>query len=111
ESSGHLICLDCHTTGDGIIAALQVLAAMRASARSLPELLDGLRLYPQKMINVPLPPGVDWREHAGLRAAIAEVERELADRGRVLVRPSGTEPKLRLMVEAEDEALATSSVQ
>ncbi len=111
ESSGHLICLDCHTTGDGIIAALQVLTALRWSGKSLPQWLEGLRMYPQKMINVPLTPGLDWRIHAGLAAAKRVVEAELAGRGRVLIRPSGTEPKLRLMVEAEDEHLALVSAQ
>lgn len=106
ESSGHLICLDCHTTGDGIIAALQVLAAMRRQAATLPELVQDLRLYPQKLINVPLQPGLDWREHEALQAAYREVQAELAGRGRALIRASGTEPKLRLMVEADDEALA-----
>ncbi|GAA5234708.1 phosphoglucosamine mutase [Verticiella sediminum] len=111
ESSGHLICLDCHTTGDGIIAALQVLSAMRAQGRALPELLADLRLYPQKMINVPLEPGLDWRTHAGLQQALADVEARLYGRGRTLVRASGTEPKLRLMVEAEDDELASSAVR
>src|SRR5690606_2619097 len=106
ESSGHLICLDRHTTGDGIIAALQILAGMRTTQRTLPDMLDGLELYPQKMINVPLSPGQDWQQHDGLRSAYAEVQAELQGRGRALIRPSGTEPKLRLMVEADDARLA-----
>lgn len=106
ESSGHLICLDRHTTGDGIIAALQILAGMRATQQSLLEMLDGLELYPQKMINVPLSPGQNWRQHDGLQAAYAQVQAELQGRGRALIRPSGTEPKLRLMVEADDARLA-----
>jgi phosphoglucosamine mutase len=108
ESSGHLLCLDCHTTGDGIIAALQVLTALRRTGQSLPQWLGDLRMYPQTMINVPLKPGLDWKTHSGLAEARREVEIELAGRGRVLIRASGTEPKLRLMVEAEDEALATA---
>jgi phosphoglucosamine mutase len=68
-------------------------------------------MYPQKMINVPLPVGVDWSTHPGLRAARDRVEAILAGRGRVLIRASGTEPKLRLMVEAEDESLATQCVE
>lgn len=106
ESSGHLICLDRHTTGDGVIAALQILAGMRTAQASLPEMLDGLQLYPQKMINVPLSPGQDWRQHGGLQSAYAQVQAELQGRGRALIRPSGTEPKLRLMVEADDAQLA-----
>ncbi|ARP91535.1 phosphoglucosamine mutase [Bordetella genomosp. 9] len=111
ESSGHLICLDCHTTGDGIIAALQVLTALRRNGRSLSEWVADLRMYPQQMINVPLRPGQDWKTHPGLLAARRAVEAELAGRGRVLIRASGTEPKLRLMVEAEESALAMSCAQ
>jgi len=105
EASGHVICLDRHTTGDGIVAALQVLAAMQRAGKSLSELLEPLRLFPQKLVNVPLADGVDWEAHAGLTAATREAEARVAGRGRVLIRASGTEPKLRLMVEAEDEAL------
>lgn len=111
ESSGHLLCLDQHTTGDGIIAALQVLQAMARSGQSLAQQLGDLRMYPQKMVNVPLKPGTDWQNHEGLKAATREVEAMLAGRGRVLIRASGTEPKLRLMVEAEDVALAESGVE
>jgi len=111
ESSGHLLCLDRHTTGDGVIAALQVLTALRRAGQPLGQWVEGLRLYPQKMINVPLAPGLDWKTHGGLASAREAVEAELAGRGRVLIRASGTEPKLRLMVEAEDEALATACAQ
>jgi len=111
ESSGHLLCLDRHTTGDGIIAALQVLTAIRRSEKSLSQLVDGLKMYPQKMVNVPLAPGVDWQNHTGLQQARREVEEQLGERGRVLIRASGTEPKLRLMVEAEDAGLAEQGVQ
>ncbi|MDS1142495.1 phosphoglucosamine mutase [Pusillimonas sp. SM2304] len=111
ESSGHLLCLDCHTTGDGIIAALQVLTAMSRSGASLSGLISGLKMYPQKMVNVPLAPGVQWQDHPGLQAARQKVEHMLDGRGRVLIRASGTEPKLRLMVEAEDEALAEEGVR
>ncbi len=111
ESSGHLLCLDSHTTGDGIIAGLQVLAALRRTGATLADWIGDLRMYPQKMINVPLPVGVDWSSHAGLKAARDRVEAILAGRGRVLIRASGTEPKLRLMVEAEDESLATQCVE
>ncbi|GAB1575388.1 phosphoglucosamine mutase [Bordetella petrii] len=111
ESSGHLICLDRHTTGDGIIAALQVLTALCRSKQTLAEWLGDLQMYPQKMINVPLQPGTDWKTHAGLAEARRGVEAELAGRGRVLIRASGTEPKLRLMVEAEDAGLATTCAE
>src|SRR5690606_15859722 len=111
ESSGHLICLDRHTTGDGIIAALQVLTALCRSKQTLAEWLGDLQMYPQKMINVPLKPGTDWKTHAGLAEARRGVEAELAGRGRVLIRASGTEPKLRLMVEAEDAGLATACAE
>ncbi len=111
ESSGHLLCLDQHTTGDGIIAALQVLQAMARSGESLSQQLANLRMYPQKMVNVPLEPGTDWQNHPGLKEATREVEAMLAGRGRVLIRASGTEPKLRLMVEAEDQQLADSGVE
>ncbi|MFW7343045.1 phosphoglucosamine mutase [Pollutimonas sp. H1-120] len=111
ESSGHLLCLDCHTTGDGIIAALQVLTAMSRSGRKLDDLVSELKMYPQKMVNVPLAPGTRWQTHSGLLAAKESVERQLNGRGRVLIRASGTEPKLRLMVEAEDAALADQGVQ
>ena len=105
ESSGHLLCLDCHTTGDGIIAALQVLAALQRSGQSLSQWISELKMYPQKMINVALKPGTDWTHHTGLIAAQKQVESLLGESGRVLIRASGTEPILRLMVEAEDEAL------
>jgi phosphoglucosamine mutase len=111
ESSGHLICLDCHTTGDGLIAALQVLTALRRNGCSLAEWTTDLRMYPQQMINVPLSPGQDWQSHPGLLNARRKVEAELAGRGRLLIRASGTEPKLRLMVEAEESGLAMACAQ
>lgn len=111
ESSGHLICLDCHTTGDGIIAALQVLEVLQHSGQTLPQLVADLRMYPQKMVNVPLAPGLPWQDHKGLQEARERVEARLGDKGRVLIRASGTEPKLRLMVEAEDAAMAEECVR
>lgn len=111
ESSGHLLCLDLHTTGDGIVAALQVLAAMQRAASTLSALVADLTLYTQKMVNVPLAPGVNWKTHAGLQAASAAVQQSLGEHGRVLIRASGTEPKLRLMVEADDPALAEEGVR
>ncbi len=106
ESSGHLLCLDRHTTGDGTISALQVLGAMRRSGRTLAELTDDLVLYPQRLINVKVAKGFDWQAHAGLREARVQVEQELGQDGRVLIRPSGTEPLLRVMVEARNDDVA-----
>jgi phosphoglucosamine mutase len=106
EGSGHLLCLDKHTTGDGIISALQVLAAMRHAKRTVAELTADLRLMPQKLLNVRLSPGFDWKNHGPLTRETAAVEQELGGRGRVLIRASGTEPVLRLMVEAESVNLA-----
>ncbi|CAM5216216.1 Phosphoglucosamine mutase OS=Castellaniella defragrans OX=75697 GN=glmM PE=3 SV=1 [Castellaniella defragrans] len=111
ESSGHLLCLDRHTTGDGIVAALQVFAAMRHAGASLAELVADLKMYAQKMVNVPLSPKLDWRTHPGLQHAADAVRANLGDRGRVLIRASGTEPKLRLMVEADGEELAEEGVR
>lgn len=111
ESSGHLLCLDCHTTGDGIIAALQILTALRHGNCQLQDLVADLKMYPQHMVNVAWERGQDWRQHTGLTQAKAAVEADLGDRGRVLIRASGTEPKLRLMVEAETEALTQAGIQ
>ncbi len=110
ESSGHLLCLDSHTTGDGIVAALQVLAALKRSGESLEAWVSDLKMYPQKMINVALKPSMDWANHVALQAARLTVEAHLGDRGRVLIRASGTEPKLRIMVEAEQEELAAQCI-
>ena len=106
EGSGHLLSLDRHTTGDGIVSALMVLQAAVRSGRSLAGLLEGVRLYPQTLVNVRLKPGADWRANPALAECRAEVDRELGPTGRVLIRPSGTEPVVRVMVEAEDAAQA-----
>jgi phosphoglucosamine mutase len=106
ESSGHILCLDKHTTGDGVVSALQVLSAMRRAGKTLAELLADLALLPQVLLNVRLRPGFDWESHAPLRREIERVETQLAGHGRVLIRASGTEPLLRLMVENEDEQRA-----
>ena len=110
ESSGHLICLDRHTTGDGVVSALQVLAAMVATGLPLAELVAGMPLCPQVLRNVRIAPGFDWRAHAPLQEAMRAAGVALAGRGRLLVRPSGTEPLLRVMVEADDEGLASGWV-
>lgn len=106
EGSGHLIALDKHTTGDGIVSALQVLQAVMRGGRSLSNWLNGVELFPQRLINVRLRPGQDWKSSPSLAAAQAAVADQLAGRGRVLIRPSGTEPLLRVMVEAQDLDLA-----
>jgi phosphoglucosamine mutase len=111
EGSGHLICLDKHTTGDGIISALQVLAAMRRADKPLAALTADLPLLPQKLVNVRVAPGFDWTKHEPLTREKAAVERALDQRGRVLIRPSGTEPLLRVMVEAEDAQQAAQFAQ
>jgi phosphoglucosamine mutase len=105
ESSGHLLALDCHTTGDGIVSALQVLQAVRRSGGTLAGLLEGVELCPQTMINVRLREGSDWRQSPQLAEAREQAERDLGSSGRVLIRASGTEPVLRVMVEARDAAL------
>ena len=106
EGSGHLLALDKHTTGDGIVSALLVLQAVSRTGRTLAEQLAGVDLFPQTLINVRLQPGQDWKSNALLAREQAEVTAELADRGRVLIRPSGTEPLVRVMVEASDPMLA-----
>lgn len=112
EGSGHILCLDKHTTGDGIVSALQVLAAVRRSGgKSLAQLLDGLRLFPQHMINVRTPAGYDWQADAKLAAEREAVEAALGNDGRVLIRASGTEPVLRVMVEARREDQATQAAK
>jgi phosphoglucosamine mutase len=101
ENSGHVICLDKHTTGDGIVSALQVLHAMRESGRSLAELTADLVMFPQVLLNVAVPRGFQWEKHETIRKAQSEAEQSLNGKGRVLLRPSGTEPVLRVMVEGE----------
>jgi phosphoglucosamine mutase len=111
EGSGHLLVLDKHTTGDGIVSALQVLQAVRRSGKSLAALLEGVTLFPQTLINVRIASGSDWKSNARLADAQAGVERELGDMGRVLIRASGTEPVLRVMVEARDAAQARAAAE
>jgi phosphoglucosamine mutase len=106
EGSGHLLALDKHTTGDGIVSALLALQAVCRSGRSLAEQLKDVTLFPQTLINVRLQPGSDWACNAALADVQAQVRGELGDNGRVLIRPSGTEPLVRVMVEARDAAQA-----
>ncbi|RCS59306.1 phosphoglucosamine mutase [Parvibium lacunae] len=107
ENSGHLICLDRHTTGDALVAALQVLIGVRRTGLSLGELTKELVLYPQKLVNVRIEKGADWQNNAALKAATAEAEKELGEHGRVLIRASGTEPLVRVMVECPESEQAT----
>jgi phosphoglucosamine mutase len=108
EGSGHLLALDKHTTGDGIISALQVLSALKRGKKSLADCCGELKLYPQTLINKRVAPGFDWTQDPALVAEKEAVERELGDAGRVLIRPSGTEPLIRVMVEAKSAQLAES---
>ncbi len=111
EGSGHLLALDRHTTGDGIVSALQVLQAVVRTGRSLPQWLDGVSLFPQRLINVRLQAGHDWKNSQALSSEQERVGRLLEGRGRILIRPSGTEPLLRVMVEAREQALADECAQ
>ncbi|MBB72765.1 MAG: phosphoglucosamine mutase [Legionellales bacterium] len=105
ENSGHVIDLRVSTTGDGIASALQVLSSLRASGESLASVLDDMPLFPQVLINVPIAQKPANLELPAINQAISEAESQLGDKGRVLLRPSGTEPLVRVMVEGEDEAL------
>jgi phosphoglucosamine mutase len=111
EGSGHLLALDRHTTGDGIVSALQVLQAQQRSCRSLADLLDGVELFPQTLLNIRLAPGQDWKSNQALSAEQERITAELGDSGRVLIRASGTEPLLRIMVEARDAEVARTCAE
>jgi phosphoglucosamine mutase len=106
ESSGHLLALDKHSTGDGLVSALQVLQACVRSGRSLQQLLEGVELCPQVMINVKLQANYDWKTNQKFIQEIAKAEKQLKDTGRLLIRPSGTEPLLRIMVESSEAGQA-----
>jgi phosphoglucosamine mutase len=111
EGSGHLLALDKHTTGDGIVSALQVLQACVRSGKGLAELLADVTLFPQVLINVRLKPGQDWKSNTRMEQETRAVEAELGDTGRVLIRASGTEPLVRVMVEARDAVQAKACAQ
>jgi phosphoglucosamine mutase len=102
ETSGHVLCLDRTTTGDGLITALQVLAVMQSTGQPLSALVAGMPQFPQVLLNVRVRESVDPTRDEAVRAAVARVEAELADKGRVVLRASGTEPLIRVMVEGED---------
>jgi phosphoglucosamine mutase len=111
EGSGHLLALDKHTTGDGLISALQVLQACARSGQSIAQLLGDLRLFPQTLINVRLKPGQDWKTNPRLASEQEAVTQTLGKTGRILIRASGTEPLLRVMVEAADAQMAKDCAQ
>ena len=111
EGSGHLLALDKHTTGDGLISALQVLQVCVRSGKSLAELLQDVTLFPQTLVNVRLVPGQDWKSNTRMTEATKAVEAELGDTGRVLIRASGTEPLVRVMVEARNAEQARNCAQ
>jgi len=111
EASGHVLCSDLNTTGDGIVAALQVIRAIADSGKPLADLKLGMSKFPQTMINVRLAKKVDITENNAINAAVAEAEQKLAGRGRVLLRPSGTEPLIRVMAEGDDQALVEQQVK
>ncbi len=106
EGSGHLLFLDKHTTGDGIVSALQVLSALKRSGKTLQQCTEDIAMYPQTLINVKVAPGFDWQQKSAVVDEKNAVERELGDTGRVLIRASGTEPLLRVMVEAKSADVA-----
>lgn len=111
EGSGHLLALDKQTTGDGLVSALQVLQTCVRSGQSMAQLLAGVTLFPQTLINVRLQPGQDWKANTRLAAETQAVEAELGQTGRVLIRASGTEPLVRVMVEARDAAQAQACAE
>ena len=111
EASGHILCSDLNTTGDGLVSALQVILALRESGIPLSELKAGMQKFPQTMINVRLSEKVTIDDNKAINLAVAAAERELGDRGRVLLRPSGTEPLIRIMAEGEDQDLVRRQVE
>lgn len=111
EGSGHLLMLDKHSTGDGLISALQVLQSCLRFNASISDLLSDAHLYPQCLLNVQITPGFDWKTNADFQNHLKTIESKLSGKGRVLIRPSGTEPVLRIMVEAEEAQMAQEYAQ
>jgi phosphoglucosamine mutase len=110
ESSGHILCGELNTTGDGIVSALQVMRALADANKTLAQLKSEMTKFPQMMINVKLPKRVDISQNLQINQVVAEAEKQLDGRGRVLLRPSGTEPVIRVMVEGEDSVLVNNLV-
>ena len=111
ESSGHIVCLEKHTTGDGIVSALQVLEAICRTGKDFSDLVGDLKMYPQVLVNVPLPAGFDWSSSETIRLARCEAEDVLSGTGRMLLRASGTEPVLRVMAEGGERRLVEQAVE
>jgi phosphoglucosamine mutase len=111
ESSGHILALDKHSTGDGLISALQVLQAINRMGQSMTQALADVSLYPQVMLNIKVKPGSQWQTNEKLQQLIKSIEAELGTDGRVLIRASGTEPVVRVMVETPDAAQAQSCAE
>ena len=111
ESSGHILVLDKHSTGDGLVSCLQVLQAVNRLGQTMAEVLADVPLYPQTMLNIKVQAGSDWQKNEALQSLIKTVQAELGDTGRVLIRASGTEPVVRVMVEARDTAVAKSCAE
>ena len=111
EGSGHLLILDKHSSGDGLISGLQVLQACLRANTSLAQALSDVQLCAQHMVNIRLREGLDWQHHVPFQQACLALEKELGDQGRILIRPSGTEPVLRIMVEALDRHTAQTSAE
>ena len=111
ESSGHILCGELNTTGDGIVSALQVMRALFDSGKSLAQLKAGMTKFPQTMINVKLPKKIDISDNSQINQIVNDAEKQLDSRGRVLLRPSGTEPVIRVMVEGEDSILVNNLVK
>lgn len=111
ESSGHLLALDCHSTGDGTISALQILRAIKHQKKSLAELVSDLVMFPQTLVNVKIAKDAEWQNNETFKATHKEVEAQLGDSGRVLIRASGTEPLVRVMVEARDADVARKAAE
>ncbi|MFZ2312029.1 MAG: phosphoglucosamine mutase, partial [Methylobacter sp.] len=108
ENSGHIICLDRTTTGDGIISALQVMAEMQNSGKNLHELKSGMQKYPQVLVNVKTNKKINPDEDVNIQKSMKDIEKKMGDTGRVLLRASGTEPLIRVMVEGQDKDLVKS---
>ncbi len=111
ENSGHIVCLEKHTTGDGIVSALQILDAILRTGRDLAEVVGNVTMYPQVLVNLPLREGFDWRHNEHISVARSEAEKLLSGTGRLLLRASGTEPVLRVMTEGSERHLVERAAE